>query len=69
MATEAVGNGTWTYESCVPDCATGPTAAYPATVTLSHPVGGQFTQGVERTTGSHAFTNNFTLPSKFISAS
>ena len=68
-ATEAVGNGTWTYESCVPDCATGPTAPYPASVTLSDPMGGQFTRGVERTTGPHAFTSTFTLPSRFITAS
>lgn len=67
-ATRAVGHGTWGYESCDPDCAQGTTAPYPAVVTLSGPVGGQFTKGVEQTSGPHAFTEHFTLPSTAIGA-
>lgn len=68
-ATGATGHGTWTFESCDPNCAAGSQTPYPATVTLSDPVGGQFTRGVEQTSGPYGSTNDFTLPSRFIDAS
>jgi hypothetical protein len=67
-ATLAVGHGVWTYESCIPNCASGRDTPYTATVTLSDPVGDRFTEGVEQTSGPHGFTYDFTLPSNFINA-
>ena len=58
-ASGAVGHGTWESETCVPDCATGSTVPYPATITLSAPVNGQFTALVEQT---HGMTQHYTLP-------
>jgi hypothetical protein len=60
--TQAVGNGTWTYDDCLPDCASGSTTPYPATITLSGPVSGAFTHMTETTSGPHGFTMNFTYP-------
>lgn len=60
--TTAVGNGTWHYQDCVPDCAQGTTVSYPATLTLSVPVDGQFTELTEVTSGPHGFTYHFGLP-------
>jgi hypothetical protein len=61
-ANGAVGNGTWTYENCVPDCVHGSQTPYPATITLSNPVGGQFTTLTEYTammgTASYALPGN-----------
>jgi hypothetical protein len=68
-ATQAVGRGTWGYESCDPSCAQGTTTPYPAVVTLSGAVRGQFTKGVEQTSGPHGFTEDFTLPNASIGAS
>lgn len=68
-STTAVGHGTWTFESCDPNCAAGASTPYPATVTLSDPVGGEFTKGIEQTSGPHGSTYDFTLPSAFINAS
>lgn len=67
--TQAVGHGTWGYESCDPNCAQGTVTPYPAVVTLSGAVGGQFTKGVETTSGPHGFTQNFTLPNTSVGAS
>jgi hypothetical protein len=39
----AVGYGISAIESCVPDCAQGPVTYVPATITLSVPLGGEFT--------------------------
>jgi hypothetical protein len=55
----AIGHGTWESESCVPDCATGSTVPYPATITLSHLTGGQFTALVEQT---HGMSQSYALP-------
>jgi hypothetical protein len=57
--TGAVGHGTWDSESCVPSCATGSTIPYAATITLSDPVGGQFTALIEQT---HGMSQSYTLP-------
>ncbi len=53
---EAVGHGTWTYQDCVPSCAQGSETPYPATITLSQVVNGNYTQLEEATTGPHGFT-------------
>lgn len=39
----AIGHGTSAIESCVPNCAQGPVTYVPATITLSAPLGGEFT--------------------------
>ena len=56
--TGATGQGTWTYLSCVPDCADSPGVPYPATITLSDPVNGIFTSAVETTQGPYGFTSD-----------
>ncbi|HEY5335563.1 MAG TPA: hypothetical protein VIJ71_06030 [Mycobacteriales bacterium] len=68
-ATQAVGHGTWGYESCNPSCAQGGSTPYPAVVTLSGAAGGQFTKGVEETSGPHGGSFDFVLPSADIGAS
>jgi hypothetical protein len=68
-ATQAVGHGTWGYESCNPSCAQGGSTPYPAVVTLSGAAGGQFTRGVEQTSGPHGGSFDFVLPSADIGAS
>ncbi len=60
--TGASGQGTWEDLSCNPDCATGPETPYPASITLSDPVDGHFTQLTETTTGPDGFTNQDTYP-------
>jgi len=52
-ATEAVGHGQWGYLSCNPDCASSVPVYYPATITLTDPVGGYFTEISEQTTGPY----------------
>ena len=56
----AVGNGTWTYLSCVPDCASGSQTPYPATITLSDPVNGLYTTLTEVTSGPYGSTSVYT---------
>jgi hypothetical protein len=55
--TGATGQGTWTYLSCIPDCADSPGLFYPATITLSDPVNGVFTSLIETAQGPYGFTN------------
>ena len=64
-ATEAIGNGTWGYNNCLPSCAAGTVTSYPATVMLSNPVGGAFTALTETTSGPAGFTNSYTYPSNW----
>ncbi len=64
--TQAVGNGTWTYQNCVPDCASGSQTLYPAMIVLSDPVKGVFTSITETTTGPHASTQTFTYPGNWV---
>ena len=52
-STEAVGYGTWTYDNCIPSCAAGSTAPYPATIVLFDPIGGKFTMLTETTGGPY----------------
>ena len=59
---EAVGHGTWGYESCQPDCASGAVTKYVAVITLSDLFGGQFTSLAEQTEGPHGFEHSFALP-------
>ena len=54
---QAVGHGTWTYQDCIPACAGGSHTPYPATITLSQPVGGRYTKLAETTSGPHAFSS------------
>jgi hypothetical protein len=61
---EALGHGTWGYDSCVPDCASGVVTNYPAIITLSDLVGHQFTTLTERTEGPHGFEQSFALPAR-----
>ncbi len=67
-ADSAVGQGTWGYDDCNPNCAQGHVTYYPTTVKLSAVAGGQFTQLVEIQTGPYAHTLTYTLPSTFIDA-
>ena len=64
--TQAVGNGTWTYDDCVPDCAGGSTTPYPATIVLSDPVNGVFTYMTETTAGPHGLTSTYTYPDNWV---
>jgi len=58
----AVGTGTWGYNSCQPNCASGSVTDYSAKLTLSNVVNGQFTRVTEAQSGPHGHTNTFTLP-------
>jgi hypothetical protein len=61
---QAVGNGTWTYQNCVPDCATGSQTPYPATITLSDPANGFYRTLTEVTSGPHGSTTVYTYGSQ-----
>jgi hypothetical protein len=61
-ADRAVGTGTWHYLNCQPDCARGTSTPYPVTITLTNPVGAEFTKLIEKTTGPHGFTMTFAAP-------
>ncbi|MGO9957002.1 MAG: serine protease [Solirubrobacteraceae bacterium] len=50
--TSAVGNGTSVIQNCVPNCATGSNTPVPATLTLSNPQDGRFTQITETRNGA-----------------
>ena len=58
----AVGHGTWGYDDCNPDCASGTVTDYPATITFSEPSFGRFTVLTEVTTGPHGFTFSLPMP-------
>jgi hypothetical protein len=62
----AVGHGTWGYDDCNPDCASGNVTDYPATITFSNPSFGRFTELTEVTTGPHAFTLSAAMPGPFL---
>ncbi len=62
----AVGHGTWGYDDCNPDCASGTVTDYPATITFSNPSFGRFTQLTEVTSGPHAFTQSLPMPGPFL---
>lgn len=64
----AVGHGTWGYNNCQPSCATGTVVQYQATVTLTNPSGGQFTQVIESQSGPYGRSFTFTLPNRGLSA-
>jgi hypothetical protein len=65
----AVGEGSWGYDDCVPDCAGGIVTQYPARITLSHPSSGRFTQLTEDQSGPFGRTSTFTLPGPAFNAS
>jgi hypothetical protein len=58
----ALGQGTWGYDDCNPDCASGTVTDYPATITFSRPSFGRFTVLTEVTTGPHGFTDSWSMP-------
>jgi hypothetical protein len=68
-AESATGNGSWGYNSCVPTCAGGAVTNYPATITLSDPVNGQFEKIQEIQSGPNGSTNNYSLPDAGLGAS
>jgi hypothetical protein len=59
---EAVGEGMRNELSCVPNCAQGSATPYPATVTMSAPMNGQFTSIVEQTADGKGTTETFNSP-------
>ncbi|HXA30964.1 MAG TPA: hypothetical protein VNV87_01800 [Acidimicrobiales bacterium] len=65
-STEAVGNGTWAYDDCIPDCNTATSTPYPATITLSQPMNGVFTSMTETTSGPEGFSSTYTYPSNWV---
>jgi ribosomal protein L24E len=65
----AAGYGTWGYDDCNPDCASGTVTDYPATITFSEPSFGRFTELTEVTTGPHAFTLYAPMPGPFLGSS
>ncbi len=58
----ALGSGTWGYDDCNPDCASGTVTDYPATITFSDPSFGRFTVLTEVTTGPHGFIVSLPMP-------
>ena len=58
-ATGATGTGTSDIDSCVPNCAQAPVDNVTATITLSAPANGNFTQMTETRNGS---TANYAYP-------
>jgi hypothetical protein len=65
----AVGAGSWLYDDCVPDCAGGTVTPTPATIILSLPSGGRFTQLTEELSGPFGGTLTFALPGYTFGAS
>ena len=61
-ATSATGTGTSDIDSCVPSCAAASPNNVPATVTLSNPVNGKFTQMTETRNGT---TTTYTYPNNW----
>jgi serine/threonine protein kinase len=61
-ATSATGTGTSDIDNCVPSCAAASPNPVTATVTLSNPVDGHFTQMSETRNGT---TTNYTYPSSW----
>lgn len=64
-ATGAVGHGTWKYLNCMPSCATGSETPYPATLILSQPIDGTFTQINETTLGPEGSTIQWIYPNRW----
>jgi hypothetical protein len=64
-ASGASGQGTWEDLSCNPDCATGPETPYSASITLSDPSDGHFTQMTETTSGPGGFTAQYSYPDQW----
>ena len=64
----AVGSGTWGYNNCQPGCAGGTVTDYQATIELSVPLHGQFTELTESQSGPYGHTFNYTLPSQAVRA-
>lgn len=60
--TTAVGQGTWEYDACTEGCVMGPFTPYPATITLSDPVGGVFTKLTDTTSGPYGTVSNWYYP-------
>jgi hypothetical protein len=58
-ATGASGQGTSDIDSCVPNCAQAPASLVPATITLTAPVNGTFTQMTETRNGT---STSYTYP-------
>ena len=65
----AVGEGEWGYDDCIPDCAQGVVTHYLATISLSYPSEGRFTQLTEDQSRPFGHTFTFTLPGPSFRAS
>lgn len=63
--TQAVGHGTYEYDSCTAGCVAGPFIPYPATITLSNPSNGIFTVLTESTPGPQEGSGTWTYPSQW----
>jgi hypothetical protein len=59
---QAVGAGTWEYDTCASGCVDGPFDPYPAILTLPGPLGGTFTVLEESTTGPQGGVTNWSYP-------
>ncbi len=59
---QAVGQGTWEYDTCASGCVNGPFDPYPATITLSGPLGGTVTALTDATTGPEGSVTNWVYP-------
>jgi hypothetical protein len=64
----AAGSGTWGDNNCQPNCANGTVTDYRATIRLSVPSGGQFTQLTEVQSGPHGHSYTYTLPTRVVRA-
>jgi hypothetical protein len=59
---QAVGTGTWEYDTCASGCVDGPFDPYSASLTLSGPLGETFTVLEESTTGPQGGVTNWSYP-------
>lgn len=62
---QAVGHGTWEYDTCASGCVNGPFDPYPATIVLSGPAGGDFTALTDTTTGPEGSVTNWSYPQQW----
>jgi hypothetical protein len=65
----AVGEGTWGYDDCIPDCAGGVVKDFPTRITLSDPSDGRFTRLTEDQSGPFGQSFTFGLPGPAFRAS
>ena len=59
---QALGQGTWEYDTCASGCVNGPFVPYSASLALSGPLGGTFTVLTVDTTGPQGSFSSYSYP-------